>query len=49
MKHIPDLLLIAGTAAIAYGSWMVYPAAGFIVGGGIVFLLGVLVSRKAPK
>lgn len=28
-----DLVGIAGAASIAYGAWMVYPAAGFIVGG----------------
>ena len=49
MKHIPDLLLIAGTAAIAYGSWLVYEPAGFIVGGCIVFILGARISMKATS
>ena len=45
MKHIPDLLLITGAAAVAYGAWLVYQPAGFIVGGVLVIVQGVMQAR----
>lgn len=30
---VPDVLLIGGAAAIAYGAWLAWSPAGFIVGG----------------
>lgn len=41
----PDALMIAGGAGVSYGAWMVYPAAGFIVGGLLTILAGWLDSR----
>lgn len=42
----PDALLIAGAGGIAYGAWLVYEPAGFIVGGVLVLLAGWLDSRS---
>jgi len=41
----PDALMIAGGAGVSYGAWMVYPAAGFVVGGLLTILAGWLDSR----
>lgn len=38
-----DLAGLAAVGSIAYGSWMLHPAAGFIVGGSLV-LAGVILS-----
>lgn len=41
-----DLAGIAGAASISYGAWLIMPACGFIVGG-ILLLIGVIIlSRK---
>lgn len=45
LASIPDALLIAGAASVAYGAWLIYPPAGFIVGGLILLIAGVLASR----
>ena len=46
-RALPDLLRdacgLAGAGAIAYGAWLVYAPAGYIVGGALV-LVGVLMS-----
>lgn len=47
MKHIPDLLLVAGAGLLSYGAWLVYQPAGFIVGGLLVLVSGVVTSRAA--
>ncbi len=44
MKYLPDLLLIAGTGALCYGSWLVYQPTGFIVGGILVIYAGLKLS-----
>lgn len=43
----PDALMAAGAGGIAYGSWLVYEPAGFIVGGVLMLTAGVLAARKA--
>jgi hypothetical protein len=43
---IRDLIGLAGAASIAYGAWLLLPAAGFIVGGGFA-LVGAIVIAKA--
>ena len=30
---VPDLLLVAGAAGVAYGVWLIYAPAGYIVSG----------------
>lgn len=44
---VPDVLMVTGTGAIAYGAWMVYPPAGWLAGGALVLTAGVLAARKA--
>lgn len=41
-----DGLGLAGAALVAYGAWLVYPAAGFIVGGGLL-MAGAYLNAKA--
>lgn len=40
-KLLPDVLLVAGAAAVAYGAWLAYPPAGFVVGGALSLYAGV--------
>jgi len=40
---IRDLAGLAGVGLIAYGAWLVLPAAGFIAGG-VLLLAGALLS-----
>lgn len=47
IKALPDVLIIAGVAAISYGAWLIMPAAGFITGGALTFAGGVLSALKA--
>ena len=37
---VPDVLLVIGAVSISYGSWLIYPPAGFIVAGAIMFYTG---------
>lgn len=41
----PDVLMTGGAGAIAYGAAMVYLPAGFIVGGVIAAVGGVILAR----
>jgi hypothetical protein len=43
----PDALMTVGAGAIAYGAWLMYQPAGFMVGGAFVLTAGVLAARKA--
>lgn len=43
----PDALMAAGAGGIAYGTWLIYQPAGFIVGGLLLLTAGVLAARKA--
>lgn len=42
---LADLLLVGGGAAVTAGAAMVYPPAGWLVGGGLAMALGVLAAR----
>ena len=41
-----DLTGLAGAGMIAYGAWLIAPAAGFITGGVLVLAGCILVSIK---
>lgn len=41
-----DAMGFAGASAIAYGAWLIYVPAGFLVGGGLAMALSVLFGRK---
>lgn len=40
-----DAVGVLAVASISYGSWLVYPPAGFIVGGALI-LAGVLAAAR---
>lgn len=40
-----DTIGLAGAAAITYGAWLIYPPAGFIVGGAFLFAWAFLDGR----
>ena len=37
--------MVGGAAALSYGAWLIYPAAGFIVGGLIAIAAGFMLAR----
>lgn len=39
---VVDGSLLAGGGLLSYGSWLVYPPAGFLMGGALLFGLGVV-------
>lgn len=46
---LPDVLIVAGVAAISYGAGMLLPAAGFITGGALTLAFGVLSAKATVK
>ena len=46
-SNLPDGLLVAGWAGISYGAWLAYAPAGYIVGGLLLLVAGVLASRTS--
>ena len=52
-RAIPHLVVdglgFAGAGAIAYGAWLIYPPAGFLVGGALMMVLSVLFGRKLDR
>lgn len=46
---MPDILIVFGTSAISYGSSLIHPAAGFITGGTLALIFGVLGAIKGGK
>lgn len=43
----PDAMILSGVASVSYGAWLVYEPAGFIAGGILSLVGGILVARKA--
>lgn len=41
------VLFVAGIALIAFGAWLVYPPAGFISGGVLMFVSAVIGAVRA--
>ena len=46
---LADALGFAGAGAIAYGAWLIYVPAGFLVGGGMLMALSMLIGRKLKR
>lgn len=44
-----DIIGLSAVASIAYGAWLAYPPAGFIVGGVLVLAGVVLSAAGKPK
>ncbi|MDX0897443.1 hypothetical protein GOD90_10615 [Sinorhizobium medicae] len=40
-----DAVGVSAVASIAYGAWLIYPPAGFIVGG-LLILAGVIAAAR---
>ncbi len=45
--NVPDTLMVGGAALVSYGAWLIYPPAGFITGGALLLVAGILASRGA--
>lgn len=49
-RRVPHVLVdgmgFAGAGAIAYGAWLIYVPAGFLVGGVLLMALSFLFGRK---
>jgi hypothetical protein len=46
---IVDALGFAGAGAFAYGAWLIYVPAGFLVGGVLLMALSMLIGRKLER
>lgn len=44
-RMIPDILLIAGAASLAYGAWLAWAPAGFLVAGALAILAGLKIGN----
>jgi hypothetical protein len=44
-NYIPDLLLVAGAASVAYGAWLLHPAAGFVAGGAMCLIQAIKMAQ----
>lgn len=44
-----DLTVVVSVASVAYGSWLVFPPAGFIVGGLLALALSLGIAAGAAK
>lgn len=42
---LPDVLMASGAGALSYGAWLAYPPAGFIAGGLLLVVGGVMAAR----
>lgn len=42
---LPDVLMLAGAGAVSVGAGMVYPPAGWIVGGLFALIAGYMLAR----
>lgn len=42
-------LFVGGLLGLAYGSWLIYRPAGFVIGGLLLIALAFLVDRSATK
>jgi hypothetical protein len=45
MKILPDVLTVAGSAAIFYGVHAIYPPAAWILSGAATLLVGLWLAR----
>lgn len=50
LRRAPHVILdaagFAGAGLIAYGSWLIFVPAGFLVGGALLLVLSVLFGRR---
>jgi hypothetical protein len=46
---LPDALIVAGACAVSYGTWLLAPYAGFVVGGMLLIAGGVRMADSLPR
>jgi hypothetical protein len=46
---VNDAIGFAGAGAIAYGAWLIFIPAGFLVGGALLLALSVVFGRKLER
>lgn len=46
---LPDTLMLAGAGGLSYGAWLIYEPAGFLVGGVLTLVGGILCARVVVK
>ena len=46
---LPDALIAFGAAAVSYGEHLIYPPAGYIVGGLLCLVAGRLIAIKGGE
>lgn len=46
---LPDTLMVVGAAGLSYGAWLIYEPAGYLVGGALTLIGGVLCARVVVK
>ncbi len=44
--RLPDVLGLAGLAAVGYGCWLLHPSLTFLCVGGVAMWLGIYLHRK---
>ena len=44
-KHIPDALLVVGGCSLSAGAALIYTPAGYIVGGILLLVAGIITSK----
>ncbi len=49
MAMLPDGLMVGGASALAYGAWLVYAPAGFIVAGVLAIVAGCMVAKAGGE
>lgn len=42
---LPDLLMVAGAAGVSFGAWLAYPPAGFLLGGTLAIVAGIILAK----
>ncbi|MCR4300899.1 MAG: hypothetical protein NUV51_04750 [Sulfuricaulis sp.] len=42
---LADALLLGGSAGLSYGAWLAWAPAGFMVGGALLIIAGVMIAR----
>jgi hypothetical protein len=46
---LPDVLVVAGAAALSFGAWLLHPAAGFITAGVLMLAGGALAALNGQR
>jgi len=44
-KHLPDVLLMLGAGSLAYGAWLAWAPAGWLVAGVLLIAAGIQIAR----